>query len=64
VSQGLTSWDRIANLSELACGKVVGRGSDHEITLFKQNADQGVGYMALAKLILDKARVAGIGMEI
>lgn len=64
VSQGLTSWDRIANLSELACGKAVGRGSDREITLFKQNADQGVGYMGLAKLIIDKAEAAGIGMRL
>jgi ornithine cyclodeaminase/alanine dehydrogenase-like protein (mu-crystallin family) len=64
VTQGLTSWDRIANLGELACGKVVGRRSDQEITLFKQNADQGVGYMALAKLIVDKAQAAGIGTQI
>jgi ornithine cyclodeaminase/alanine dehydrogenase-like protein (mu-crystallin family) len=64
VSQGLTSWDRIANLGELACGKAKGRGSDREITLFKQNSDQGVGYMALAKLIVEKAQAAGIGTPI
>ena len=64
VSQGLTSWDRVGNLGELVCGKVAGRSNDREITLFKQNADQGVGYMALAKLILDKAEAAGIGLEI
>jgi alanine dehydrogenase len=64
VSQGLTSWDAIANLGELACGKVQGRGNDQEITLFKQNADQGVGYMALAKLIVEKAQAAGIGTPI
>jgi len=64
VTEGLTSWDRIANLGELACGKAVGRGNDREITLFKQNSDQGVGYMALAKLIIDKAQAAGIGTPI
>jgi ornithine cyclodeaminase/alanine dehydrogenase-like protein (mu-crystallin family) len=64
VSEGLTSWDRIINLGELACGKAVGRGSDQEITLFKQNSDQGVGYMALAKLIVDKAQAAGVGTPI
>jgi ornithine cyclodeaminase/alanine dehydrogenase-like protein (mu-crystallin family) len=64
VSQGLTSWDKIANLGELACGKAKGRGSDQEITLFKQNADQGVGYMALAKLIIEKAQAAGVGTQI
>jgi alanine dehydrogenase len=64
VAQGVTSWDRILDLGELACGKAVGRSRDDEITLFKQNADQGVGYMALARLIIDKARAAGIGVEI
>ncbi len=64
VSHGLTSWDRIANLGELACGKVKGRDNDREITLFKQNADQGVGYMALARLIIEKAQAAGIGTPI
>jgi ornithine cyclodeaminase/alanine dehydrogenase-like protein (mu-crystallin family) len=64
VSEGLTSWDRIINLGELAAGKTVGRANDQEITLFKQNADQGVGYMALAKLIVEKAQAAGIGTPI
>jgi hypothetical protein len=32
--------------------------------VFKQNSDQGVGFMALAKLAYDKARAAGIGLEI
>jgi hypothetical protein len=33
------------------------------LTVFKQNSDQGVGFMALAKLAHNKARAAGIGME-
>ena len=32
--------------------------------LFKQNSDQGVGFMALARLAHDKARKAGIGIDI
>jgi hypothetical protein len=43
---------------------VPGRTSAKQITLFKQNSDQGVGFMALARLAHDKARSAGIGMEI
>ena len=64
VSQGITSWDRIADLGELACGKVEGRQHPEEITVFKQNSDQGVGFMALAKLAHDKAVEAGVGREI
>ncbi len=64
VSNGVTSWDRIADLGELVAGKAHGRRSPQDITVFKQNSDQGVGFMALAKLAHDKARAAGVGMEI
>ncbi len=64
VHNGLTSWDAIIDLGQLASGKIMGRENDREITLFKQNSDQGVGYMALANLIVKKARAAGIGIEI
>jgi ornithine cyclodeaminase/alanine dehydrogenase-like protein (mu-crystallin family) len=64
VEKGITSWDRIADLGDLVCGKAPGRLSSAEITVFKQNSDQGVGFMALAKLAHDKAQAAGIGMEI
>jgi ornithine cyclodeaminase/alanine dehydrogenase-like protein (mu-crystallin family) len=64
VEKGITSWDKITDLGELVAGKVQGRTSPAEITVFKQNSDQGVGFMALAKLAHDKARAAGVGMEI
>ena len=64
VSQGITSWDKIADLGELVAGKAKGRSNPREITVFKQNSDQGVGFMALASLAHDKARAAGIGIEI
>jgi ornithine cyclodeaminase/alanine dehydrogenase-like protein (mu-crystallin family) len=64
VSKGITSWDRIADLGELVCGKAKGRASPSEITVFKQNSDQGVGFMALAKLAYDKAVAAGVGLPI
>jgi alanine dehydrogenase len=64
VASGVTSWDAIADLGELVAGKVPGRQCPEEITVFKQNSDQGVGFMALAKLAHDKARAAGLGTEI
>jgi ornithine cyclodeaminase len=64
VQGGITSWDKIADLGELVAGMVPGRRSPAEITVFKQNSDQGVGFMALAKLAHDKARMAGLGIEI
>jgi ornithine cyclodeaminase/alanine dehydrogenase-like protein (mu-crystallin family) len=64
VANGITSWEKIADLGELVAGKAEGRRSPRDITVFKQNSDQGVGFMALAKLAHDKARAAGCGIEI
>ena len=64
VGNGIISWDEISDLGELVAGKVTGRKDDNEITVFKQNSDQGVGFMALAALAYDKATAAGIGIEI
>jgi ornithine cyclodeaminase/alanine dehydrogenase-like protein (mu-crystallin family) len=64
VEQGIISWDGIAELGALVCGTAHGRRNEKDITVFKQNSDQGVGFMALAKLAHDKARAAGLGLEI
>jgi ornithine cyclodeaminase/alanine dehydrogenase-like protein (mu-crystallin family) len=64
VERGIISWEKVGELGELIIGKAAGRGSPKEITVFKQNADQGVGFMALAKLAREKAMAAGRGMEI
>lgn len=64
VEKGLLNWGDIKDLSALLAGQATGRTSADQITLFKQNSDQGVGFMALARLVHDKARAAGIGIEI
>jgi len=64
IGKGLLQWEDIKDLSSLLAGNVTGRTSAKQITLFKQNSDQGVGFMALARLVHDKACSAGIGMEI
>jgi ornithine cyclodeaminase/alanine dehydrogenase-like protein (mu-crystallin family) len=64
IERGLLRWDDVKDLSSVLAGKATGRTSRDQITLFKQNSDQGVGFMALARLAHDKARSAGIGIEI
>lgn len=64
VAAGVIGWDDIADLGELVAGKVEGRSTPDQITVFKQNSDQGVGFMALAKLAYDTAVADGIGIEI
>jgi len=64
IQNGIIRWDDVKELSHLVAGRTSGRTSRGQITLFKQNSDQGVGFMALARLAHDKARAAGIGTEI
>jgi ornithine cyclodeaminase/alanine dehydrogenase-like protein (mu-crystallin family) len=64
IGKGLLQWEDINDLSSLLAQKAAGRSNARQITLFKQNSDQGVGFMALARLAHDKAREAGIGIEI
>ncbi len=64
VTRGIISWDDIFDLGELLAGKAAGRQTADQITLFKQNSDQGVGFMALAKLAHEKAAAAGLGLDI
>jgi len=64
IARGVLRWDDIKDLSSLVAWKIAGRTGAKQITLFKQNSDQGVGFMAIARLAHDKARAAGIGIEI
>ncbi|NIO10834.1 MAG: hypothetical protein GTO40_23640 [Deltaproteobacteria bacterium] len=64
VNKGIIKWDDLRELGGLIAAKVPGRTALQQITLFKQNSDQGVGFMALGKLAFEKARAAGIGTEI
>jgi alanine dehydrogenase len=64
VQKGLIQWSQIGELSELLTGKIAGRSNSEQITLFKNNAGQGVADVALAARIYKKAKAAGLGIEI
>jgi ornithine cyclodeaminase/alanine dehydrogenase-like protein (mu-crystallin family) len=64
IEQGIASWGDIVELGEILTGKTQGRTSQDQITLFKQNSDQGVGFMGLAGMACDIAESKGIGIEI
>src|SRR5262249_15834661 len=55
--------ERLADLAELVGGKVKGRCSDAEITLFK-SVGTGIQDLALAQTIYAKARKLGAGSDI
>lgn len=63
VEKGLLRWDQVGDLSDLLTGRIPGRTSPEQITLFKNNAGQGVADIAIASRIFDLARSREIGIE-
>lgn len=63
VERGLLRWDEVGDLSDLLTGRIPGRAARDQITLFKNNAGQGVADIAIASRIFELARARGIGME-
>jgi len=64
VQSGLISWNKVFELREIVCGKVSGRSLPTEITIFKNNGGQGIAELAIADLILPKAREKKLGIEV
>ncbi|MEX2643335.1 MAG: hypothetical protein WD270_07775 [Acetobacterales bacterium] len=64
VLKGLIQWRDVRDLGCILDGTQNGRTDKDQITLFKQNSDQGVGFMALARLALEAAREHGIGVTV
>jgi ornithine cyclodeaminase/alanine dehydrogenase-like protein (mu-crystallin family) len=63
VQAGFLSWDKVGELGELLNGKIPGRTRAEQITLFKNNAGQGVADVAVASMIYSLARRNRMGME-
>ena len=64
VQSGLISWDKVIELSEIVAGHANGRQNDADITVFKNNGGQGIAELAIADLILTRAREKKLGIEV
>jgi alanine dehydrogenase len=64
VQAGVVSWDNIGELGSLLNGEFPGRTSDRQITLFKNNAGQGIADVALGALAFKKIMEKGAGQEL
>jgi ornithine cyclodeaminase/alanine dehydrogenase-like protein (mu-crystallin family) len=64
VEAGKLSWGEIAELREIVGGQKPGRGRDADITVFKNNGGQGIAELAIADLILIRARERKLGIEV
>lgn len=63
IDAGYLHWNQVHELSEVVLGRVPGRETDEEITLFK-SVGLGLQDMALAALIYEAAVRAGVGTEV
>jgi ornithine cyclodeaminase/alanine dehydrogenase-like protein (mu-crystallin family) len=63
VKAGFLSWEKVGELGELLNKRISGRTRADQITLFKNNAGQGIADVAVASKIYSLALKNGIGME-
>jgi ornithine cyclodeaminase/alanine dehydrogenase-like protein (mu-crystallin family) len=63
VERGVTSWDRMRELGRVVCGAAPGRERADQVTLFKSNG-LAIEDVAVAKVVLERARAGGMGTEI
>lgn len=61
VQKGIIRSDQIIEIGAILAGKKEGRTKAEQITLFKNNAGQGVADVALGALVLKKAEERGLG---
>ncbi|HVO94039.1 MAG TPA: ornithine cyclodeaminase family protein [Terriglobales bacterium] len=63
VQRGFLSWDQVGEIGQLLNNEISGRTGSRQITLFKNNAGQGVADVAIASRIYSLARQNGIGID-
>jgi alanine dehydrogenase len=62
--QGVISLDDLVDLGSILAGKALGRTSAEQITVYKNNAGQGIADVAIGALVVTKARERGLGLEL
>jgi ornithine cyclodeaminase/alanine dehydrogenase-like protein (mu-crystallin family) len=61
VERGIIRWEQWIEIGAILAGKKEGRTKAEQITLFKNNAGQGVADVALGALVLEKVKQGGGG---
>ena len=64
VQDGIISWDKVIDISDILTGKAPGRTSDDQIILYKNQGGQGIVDIALARKLYDLAREHRKGFEL
>ncbi len=64
VQEGVISWDKVVDITDVLAGNAKGRTDDRQIILYKNQGGQGIIDLALAKKCYDLARKNGKGYEL
>jgi alanine dehydrogenase len=64
VERGIIRWEQWIEIGSILAGKKEGRTRPEQITLFKNNAGQGVADVALGALVLKKILEKGAGLPL
>ncbi|HEY2989944.1 MAG TPA: ornithine cyclodeaminase family protein [Candidatus Binatia bacterium] len=64
VERGVIRWEQLVEIAAILAGKNDGRTKPEQITLFKNNAGQGVADVALGALVLEKVKQQGGGQPL
>jgi alanine dehydrogenase len=62
--KGIVAWDDIHEIQELVAGRVKGRTSKDQITLYNNNTGSGIQFAAVGAAVLKRARELGLGREL
>lgn len=62
--KGIIAWDDIVEIQDLVAGKIKGRTSPDQITLFNNNTGAGTQFAAVGSAVLKRARAMGLGREL
>jgi ornithine cyclodeaminase/alanine dehydrogenase-like protein (mu-crystallin family) len=62
--KGIKAWDSIYEIQELLSGRIAGRTSANQITVFNNNTGAGTQFAALGSAVVKRARKLGLGREL
>jgi ornithine cyclodeaminase/alanine dehydrogenase-like protein (mu-crystallin family) len=62
--KGIRAWDSIHEIQDLLAGKVAGRTSTDQITVFNNNTGAGTQFAAVGSAVVKRARELGLGREL
>jgi ornithine cyclodeaminase/alanine dehydrogenase-like protein (mu-crystallin family) len=62
--KGIKSWESIQEVQDLVAGKIKGRTSPDQITVFNNNTGAGTQFAAVGAAVLKRARSMGLGREL